>query len=124
MDPKSLVDKILHSNEHIRYVAICDRDGKIVHADNNEGISKLLTQEETEKNLQRAMSAWKSREELYGKTGEGKFALAVYENLKRVTMPVGRKHLAYVTFNTEGGNNDVVEAIRFNSPVDDAHELS
>ncbi len=124
MDPKSLVDRILHSNKHIRFVAVCNMDGKIISSANNENVTNLLSQEETEKTLQRAVSSWKSRDELSDKTGEGEFVLAVYKKLKRVTMPIDDKHLAYVTFNTEGGNDDVVNSIRANRPVDAAHRLS
>ncbi len=124
MDPKSLVDRILHSNKHIRFVAVCNMDGKIIHSANNENVTNLLSQEETEKTLQRVVSSWKSRDELSDKTGEGEFVLAVYKKLKRVTMPIDDKHLAYVTFNTEGGNDDVVNSIRSNRPVDAAHRLS
>ena len=124
MDPKSLVDRILHSNKHIRFVAVCNMDGKIISSANNENVTNLLSQEETEKTLQRAVSSWKSRDELSDKTGEGEFVLAVYKKLKRVTMPIDDKHLAYVTFNTEGGNDDVVNSIRSNRPVDAAHRLS
>jgi len=124
MDPKSLVDRILHSNKHIRFVAVCNMDGKIISSANNENVTNLLSQEETEKTLQRVVSSWKSRDELSDKTGEGEFVLAVYKKLKRVTMRIDDKHLAYVTFNTEGGNDDVVNSIRSNRPVDAAHGLS
>ncbi len=79
MDPKSLVDRILHSNKHIRFVAICNMDGKIISSAKNENVTNLLSQEETEKTLQRAVSSWKSRDELSDKTGEGEFVLAVYQ---------------------------------------------
>ena len=124
MEPKSLVDRILHSNKHIRFVAVCNMDGKIISSANNENVTNLLSQEETEKTLQRAVSSWKSRDELSHKTGEGEFVLAVYQKLKRVTMPIDSKHLAYVTFETEGGNQDIIDSIRFWRPVDAAHGLS
>ncbi len=124
MDTNNLVDRILHSNKHIRFVAICNMDGKIISSANNKNVTNLLSQEETEKTLQRAVSSWKSREELSDKTGEGEYVLAVYKKLKRITMPIDSKHLAYVTFNTDGGNQEVIEAIRFARPVDAAHGLS
>ncbi len=124
MDPKSLVDRILHANKHIRFVAISNMDGKIISSVKNENVTNLLSQEETQKTIQRAVSSWKSRDELFDKTGKGEYVLAVYQKLKRITMPIDDKHLAYVTFNTEGGNQEVIEAIRFARPVDAAHGLS
>jgi len=124
VDPKSLVDRILHANKHIRFVAISNMDGKIISSAKNENVTNLLSQEETQKTLQRAVSSWKSRDDLFDKTGKGEYVLAVYQKLKRITMPIDDKHLAYVTFNTEGGNQEVIEAIRFARPVDAAHGLS
>ncbi len=124
MDPKSLVDRILHANKHIRFVAISNMDGKIISSAKNENVTNLLSQEETQKTIQRAASSWKSRDELFDKTGKGEYVLAVYQKLKRITMPIDDKHLAYVTFNTDGGNQEVIEAIRFARPVDAAHGLS
>jgi len=124
VDPKSLVDRILHANKHIRFVAISNMDGKIISSAKNENVTNLLSQEETQKTLQRAVSSWKSRDELFDKTGKGEYVLAVYQKLKRITMPIDDKHLAYVTFNTDGGNQEVIEAIRFARPVDAAHGLS
>jgi len=99
-------------------------DGKIISSAKNENVTNLLSQEETQKTLQRAVSSWKSRDDLFDKTGKGEYVLAVYQKLKRITMPIDDKHLAYVTFNTEGGNQEVIEAIRFARPVDAAHGLS
>jgi len=124
MDPKSLVDKILHSNKHIRFVAVCNMDGKIISSASNENVTNLLSQEETEKTLQRAVNSWKSRDELSNKTGKGEYVLAVYEKLKRITMPIDSKHLAYVTFERDGSNQDITDSISFWRPADAAHGLS
>jgi len=124
MDPQSFVDRILHSHKHIRYVAVCNMDAKIISSAKNPNVTNLLSQEDTQKTIERAVSSWKSRDELFDKTGKGEYVLAVYQNLRRVTMPIDDKHLAYVSFNSDGNNHDVIEAIRFQRPVDDAHGLS
>ena len=124
MNPKRLADKILHSSHHIRFVAVCNMDAKIIGSAKNENVTNLLSQEETQKTVQRAVSSWKSRDEFADKTGKGEYVLAVYEKLRRVTMPIDDKHLAYVTFNADGDNQVVIDSIRFERPADAAHGLS
>ena len=44
-----------------------------------------------------ALKGWKIRAELAPKIGRGKYVLAEYEKIKRITMPLGENHLVYVT---------------------------
>lgn len=90
MKPQFLADKLLHSDSHIRFVAISNMDGNILASVNRKGMNNILTEDETEKSLQRAISSWNSRRELFDKTGEGKYALVVYEKLKRITIPIDK----------------------------------
>ena len=111
MDPKTLVDNLLHANSSIRFAVISDMNGNIVASDNRSGVTNILSEDETEKSLKRAVNSWKSRNETVDKTGEGKYVLAVYENLKRVTMPIGKDHLVYLTFDADGNNRDVIQSV-------------
>jgi len=111
MEPQFLADKLLHSDSHIRFVAISNMDGNILASVNRKGMNNILTEDETEKSLQRAISSWNSRRELFYKTGEGKYALVVYEKLKRITIPIDKEHLIYITFDSDGNNRDVVQAV-------------
>ncbi|HKG88542.1 MAG TPA: hypothetical protein VKA95_09465, partial [Nitrososphaeraceae archaeon] len=85
----------------IRFVTIFDVNGKIRYSDHRQGIQNLLTPEESKKSLKLALDAWKIRGELAPKIGKGKYVLAEYENIKRITMPFGDSHLLYVTTNVE-----------------------
>ncbi len=124
MKPQFLADKLLHSDSHIRFVAISNMDGNILASVNRVGMNNILTEDETEKSLQRAISSWNSRRELFDKTGEGKYALVVYEKLKRITIPIDKEHLIYITFDSDGNNRDVVQAVLNLKPGQTSEGLS
>ena len=47
--------------------------------------------------LELTVNSWKTRTQLAPKIGKGKYVLAEYEKLKRITMPLGDEHLLYIT---------------------------
>lgn len=80
---------IMKLDPNIRKVTICDSDGKIMFSDHRPGVSNLLSPEESKKSLEMAINAWKTRNELAAKIGKGKYVLAEYEKIKRITLPLG-----------------------------------
>jgi hypothetical protein len=95
----------------IRFVTIFDINGKIRYSDHRQGIQNLLTPEESKKSLKLALDAWKTRSELAPKIGKGKYVLAEYESIKRITMPFGDSHLLYVTTNVEAHHSKIISGI-------------
>ena len=82
MDYKKIYEDIMNSDPKIRLVTICDLDGKIMHSGHRQGVTNLLTPEESKKSLDLAIKAWKTRGELAPKIGKGKYVLAEYEKFK------------------------------------------
>ena len=116
MQCATLVDKILDADSHIRFAAIFDMNGNVVASKQRPGVHRMLSDEDTKKWAQTSVNAWKGRKELYSKIGEGQYVLAVYENLKRITMPVGPNHLIYVTFDPDAGQEDIIETVLNQKP--------
>jgi hypothetical protein len=58
-----------------------------------------------------AVNAWKSRSQLAPKIGKGKYVLAEYEKIKRITMPLGDKHLVYVTTEPQANHAYIISGI-------------
>jgi hypothetical protein len=92
-------------------VTICDLNGKIMHSEHRQGVKNLLTPEESKKSLELAVKAWKTRSELTSKIGKGKYVLAEYERIKRITMPLGDSHLLYVTTETDVDHSVITTAV-------------
>jgi len=116
MKCETLVDKILDSDHHVRFAAIFDMSGNVKASKERKGIVRMVSSDKTKEWASLAVNAWKKREQLYPMIGEGQYVLAVYKNLKRITMPVGKDHLIYVTFDNDGGQEDIIRAVQNQKP--------
>jgi len=112
MDYKKTYEDIMNFDPKIRLVTICDLDGKIKYSDHRQGVTNLLTPEESKKSLDLAINAWKIRSELTPKIGKGKYVLAEYEKIKRITMPLGDNHILYITTELESDHAGIIDKIR------------
>jgi hypothetical protein len=111
MNYQKLYQDIMSLDRNIRMVTICDTDGKIMYSDHRPGVTNMLTPEESRKSLEMAVNAWKSRSQLASKIGKGKFVLAEYEKIKRITMPLGDNHLVYVTTEPSANHVNIISGI-------------
>lgn len=82
-----------------------------MYSDHRQGVKNLLSPQESKKSLELAVNAWKTRSELAPKIGKGKYVLAEYEKIKRVTMPLGDRHLLYVTTEVDSDHSGVISKI-------------
>ena len=112
MDYKRIYDDIMNIDPRIRLVTICDNDGKIMYSFHRESVNNLLTPEESKKSLELAVNSWKTRSGLEPKIGKGKYVLAEYEKIKRITMPLDDKHLLYVTTEVECDHSTLIDRIQ------------
>jgi hypothetical protein len=95
-------------DDNIRHARICDMDGNVVCSRKRPGVVNLLTEKETQESLKYSVNSWKFRNQLASKIGKGRYVLAVYENLRRVTMPLGESHLLLVSIDNKGGQMDIL----------------
>jgi hypothetical protein len=110
-DYKDIYEEIMNIDPSIRLVTICDISGKIKYSDHRHGVTNILTPEESKKSLNLAINAWKIRSELAPKIGKGKYVLAEYEKIKRITMPLGDNHLLYVTTEPEADHSNIINRV-------------
>ena len=103
---------IVNIDPNIRLVTICDAEGKMMYSRHRQGVKNLLSTEESKESLEMAMTAWKIRTKLAPKIGKGKYVLAEYEKMKRITMPFGDDLLLYVTTESEANHSNIINRIR------------
>jgi hypothetical protein len=77
-----------------------------------EGVANLLTAEESKKSIEMAMTGWKVRSELSNKIGKGRYVIAEYERIKRITMPFGEDYLLYLTTEPQANHLNIINRIR------------
>ena len=103
---------IVDIDPNIRLVTICDSEGKTMYSRHRQGIKNLLTPEESKKSLEMAMTGWKVRSDLSHKIGKGRYVVAEYERIKRITMPFGDDYLLYLTTEIQADHLDIINRIR------------
>lgn len=109
---KQHYNDIINIDPNIRLVTICDSEGKMMYSHHGQGIKNLLTAEESKKSLNMAMTGWKARSELSDKIGKGRYVIAEYEKIKRITMPFGEDYLLYLTTEPQANHLNIINRIR------------
>lgn len=113
------LQRIMDADVNIRHSIVADIEGKIIAFNHRDGVTKYLSDEETASSLKRAASAWKARKELEPKIGKGKYAVAAFEKITRITFPIGENNLLFVSMGSEqvrtdlhqGGQRDIIEHV-------------
>ncbi|MDC4231733.1 MAG: hypothetical protein M8319_05345, partial [Nitrosopumilus sp.] len=104
---ENLLKRIMDSDPNIRHSIISDTEGNILSTSHREGITNYLSPEETAASLKRAASAWKGRKELSPKIGNGKYAVAAFEKITRMTFPLGENNLIFVSMGSDQVRTDL-----------------
>ena len=108
---QNIVDRILALDENIRFAAIADLDGNMILSKSKEGTNLYLSPESTKDTLRHAATAWKSRMKHVDEIGRGLYTIAVYEKLRRVTMPLSGDRILLVTIDNAGGQKQILDAL-------------
>ena len=112
MEYQHLHKEIMNLDPKIRLITICDMNGKIMFSDHRPGVLNLLSPEESKRSLEMAINAWKERTKLAPKIGKGKYVLAEYEKITRITMPIGDNHLLYITTDPGADHSKIIDGVR------------
>jgi hypothetical protein len=76
-------------------------EGQVLGTKIREGLKPLLNDEEHKEALIYAVNSMKVREKLSAKLGKNQYVFAVYDNLCRLTMPIGNKYMLLITWGPE-----------------------
>jgi len=109
MDYEKICDEILNCDKKIRYAAIYDY-GEL-YDKMRPGITSYLTREETETSLSQAIYRWSTRKKTVSKIGKPIFALAKYEKVYRVTLPIGGAGLILTSIELDSNVFEIVDKI-------------
>ena len=108
-DYEELYQNILKIDGKIRYATIFDTNGEIKYSGHRGGVTSLLTPTESKQSLQQAINMWKYRNEYADKIGKGKYVLASYEKVKRITVPLDEEHLIYITIEADANHDNIIK---------------
>jgi hypothetical protein len=111
MDYGKLCKEILDLDPKIRFAGVCDDTGETKFGGQREGIKNLLSPEETKRSNLQALARWALRNSLSPKVGKGKYAMAEYEKVKRITIPLDNSHLLLVTTEVNADHSVVIDQV-------------
>jgi hypothetical protein len=111
MEYNSLTKNIMNLDNKVRFAAVCDDSGEIKYGGQREGIPNLLSPEETKRSNIQALARWSLRNSLAAKIGKGQYAMAVYEKIKRITIPLENDHLLLVTLEIDSEHEKIINEI-------------
>ena len=107
MEYEKICSEILECDKKIRYVGIYDF-GEL-YDKMRPGLKSHLTKEETEMALSQAVYRWSTRKKTSDKIGKPIFALAKYEKIYRITIPIGGAGLILISTELNVDVNNVVD---------------
>jgi hypothetical protein len=112
LDYGNLCKEILTIDPKIRYAGVCDDTGETKYGGQREGVKNLLSPEETKKSNLQALARWGLRNSLSSKVGKGKYAMAEYEKVKRITIPLEYNgHLLLITTEVDANHGRIIEHV-------------
>jgi hypothetical protein len=111
MDYGKLCKDILNLDPKIRYAGICDNTGETKFGGQRQGVQNLLSLEETKRSNLQALARWALRNSLSPKIGKGKYAIAEYEKLKRITVPLENNHLLLISTEVEADHQKIIDNV-------------
>jgi hypothetical protein len=94
---EQLLNMLMDFTDSIRFAAICDSKGDILWNSQRAGIKNLIPLADTKKTLQRAIGAWQERSKVTDKVGRGLYVIAAYEKIKRITIPLDKGNLLFIS---------------------------
>jgi hypothetical protein len=100
---------IIELDKNIRFAGIASMDGEMIVTKYREGLTPLLTKQETSESVIHSLSRMKNRRMMEDKLGKTIFSITFYEKVKRMAMPIGEKgeYMLLVSFDL-GANHEPI----------------
>ena len=103
-------NSIMNLDDRVRFVTIVDKSGTVVYGGQREGIKNYLSEEDQKKSLKHVLDSWFVRNYFSEGIGQGKYATAEYEKVKRFTFPLNSNYFLYITTEPEINSCSFVES--------------
>jgi hypothetical protein len=107
---EKICNEILELDSSIRFAAIANKMGKILAAKFSRGVKALLSSEEIEANIVKAVLRMKTREDYEEKLGRTIYTFALYEKVKRASISLnkGDYSILMVSFEVAADHESII----------------
>lgn len=105
-----LCAQVLALDGSIRFAGLANMLGKIIASEYRKGTVPLLTKEESELSVTQSILRMGTRSTLEVKLGRTVYAFALYEKVKRATIPLHdpEKHFLMVSFDVDADHEQII----------------
>ena len=101
----------MECDPYVRFAVVIDIYGKKVDFRQKEGVENFLPPKEMDDSIRHALHAWEFRKKISGFVGKNQSVTAIYDKVRRITLPLGEDRLLLVALDNKGGQKDLVENI-------------
>ncbi len=113
MNYREICLHVVEMDGSIRFAGIASLDGKIIATEFQDGLTPLLTREESELSIMQSLIRMSTRRTLENKLGKTLYALAVYQKIKRATISLfedGNKCDSYlmISFDNAADHEEII----------------
>ena len=92
---------LLNLDRTIRWMGIANNFGVLLNVEQREGLIPVLTEEENEEYASNTITRHKTRKKFESKIGKLIYALAKYQKLNRVTIPINENYYLLIALDAE-----------------------
>ena len=114
----NIYNSIMNIDDKVRFVTILDKSGMVLFGGQREGIKNHLSEIEQKKSIRHALNSWFLRSQFSEKIGNGRYAMAEYDKIKRFTIPLRYEYLLYITTEPEINSSFIEDVLNLKQ----AHE--
>jgi hypothetical protein len=108
LSEQDLCKQILELDKTIRFAGIASIQGKLIAQEYRSGLRSLLTKEESELSVIQSIIRMGTRKTLEEKVGKTIYAFALYEKVKRATIPLDNASILMISFNVEANHEYII----------------
>ncbi|UVS70379.1 hypothetical protein [Nitrososphaera viennensis] len=110
VDYNALCLRILEADSYVRFAGVADQLGKMVASQYRKNVQPLLTKEESELSATQSILRMGTRLTLESKLGPTVYSFALYERVKRATIPVRDpgNHCLLVSFDVVADHEEII----------------
>ena len=106
-----LYESMFTIDPKVRFVAILNLQGKLVHKGHRRDIQNYLNSLDQMTSVQHALESWHLRSQYVEQIGLTKYAMTIYEKIRRYTVPIGQTHLLYITTEPEISHEGLIQNV-------------
>jgi hypothetical protein len=100
--------QILDLDNTVRFVGIASIEGTLIAQQYRKGLKPFLTKEESELSVVQSIIRMGTRKAIEGKVGKTIYAFALYEKVKRATIPLGNDSILMISFDTDANHEFII----------------